>query len=350
VLLRLATGLDRGEFEVEAAGLRGRGAVADALRATGVPVHDVGLGAGLLRLLRERRFDVVHASLFHASLWARIATTLARPGPRPRPAIVCALHAIESRAPFRLLIDRATAGLVDRYVAVSEAVRRFAIGRGGLPARRVATVRNGVDLPPARPGPPPSPGEGPFVCVARLHRDKDHATLLRAWALVRARLGATTPALELAGDGPLRAPLEALAAALGLGAVVRFLGARGDVPAVLGRAAAFVLATRREGLGLAAIEAMAASLPVVAAGAGGIAEAVVQGETGLLVRPGAASALAAAVLALVADPDRARRLGEAGRRRAEREFSAPVMVRRYASLYRDVAGLAALRRSAILPA
>ena len=109
-----------------------------------------------------------------------------------------------------------------------------------------------------------------------------------------------------------------------------------DVPAFLGRTGVFVLPSRSEGLGLVAVEAMAAGRPVVASCTGGLPEVVVDGETGLLVEPEDPVALARAIRMLLADPDRAARMGAAGRQRVRERFSAERMARETAALYEEL--------------
>jgi len=170
------------------------------------------------------------------------------------------------------------------------------------------------------------------VClvVARLHEEKGHAVLWRALPDVLREV----PGLVVlcAGDGPHRPALEADVRRLGLGPAVRFLGQRSDVPALLSLSSLVVLPSLAESFGLAALEAMSLGRPVVASRAGGLPEVVADGETGLLADVGDAAGLAAAMRALLADPGRARVMGEAGRRRASM-FTGERMVRGYEAVY-----------------
>jgi glycosyltransferase involved in cell wall biosynthesis len=172
------------------------------------------------------------------------------------------------------------------------------------------------------------------VFVGRLSPEKDVATLLRATAIVVRR----EPSFRLliAGDGPCAAELRDLAGALGVRGRVEFLGEVRDVPGLLRRAGVFVLPSLSEGLALTVLEAMACGLPVVATKVGGTSEAVLEGETGLLVPAGDPRALADALLRVCRDATLARTLGAAGRARAHQHFDARVMVQRYESLYNEV--------------
>jgi glycosyltransferase involved in cell wall biosynthesis len=140
-----------------------------------------------------------------------------------------------------------------------------------------------------------------------------------------------------AGDGAERAALEAQRAALGLDARVRFLGRVDDVAELLAGADVCVMPSRHEGLGVAALEAMAAGVPVVASRVGGLPEAVVDGATGCLVAPDDASALADALGRLVADRDLRRALGAAGAARVRARFSMDAMAAGTLAVYRRLA-------------
>ncbi len=143
--------------------------------------------------------------------------------------------------------------------------------------------------------------------------------------------------LHVVGDGPLRGSAERLAGELGLGESVRFLGHREDVPELLAHAECALLASDYEGCPLSVVEAMAASVPVVATAAGGTAELVTPGRTGTLAPRGDADALAAALEDVLADPARAAELGAEGRRNAEADLSLERMVERLVGLYDELA-------------
>jgi glycosyltransferase involved in cell wall biosynthesis len=139
-----------------------------------------------------------------------------------------------------------------------------------------------------------------------------------------------------AGDGPHRAAFEHEAAERGLTHAVRFLGQRGDVPALIGLSRLVVLPSLAESFGFAALEGMALGRPVVASRAGGLPEVVADGETGLLVDVGDAPGLARALTALLRDPERAAQMGGRGRERA-RAFSCERMMRGYEAVYARIA-------------
>ncbi len=213
----------------------------------------------------------------------------------------------------------------DLFLAVSEALRQQAIAQG-FPAERTLAHYNGVDLHRFRPG---DAADGlKILHVGRLVEKKGTAVLLRAFASLRP--AHPEARLAIVGDGPLRAGLERLAAALGLGSSVAFLGARDPEEIAVQMRRATILAapslTARdgdsEGLPNVVVEAMASGLPVVATDHGGIREAVSDGENGFLVPEGAPEPLAERLAALLGDPALRARMGAAGRRIAEERFDA----------------------------
>jgi len=145
--------------------------------------------------------------------------------------------------------------------------------------------------------------------------------------------GVSDAVLWVAGDGPERSALEALVAELELGARVRFLGSRQDIPDLLAAADLLLMPSRSEGLGIAALEAMAAGLPVLGCRVGGLGQAVVDGRTGLLVPPEDIGALADALARLLADDPMRQRLGREGPVRIAEGFRAEQMVEAYEALY-----------------
>jgi glycosyltransferase involved in cell wall biosynthesis len=331
LLVEFGRHADRERFDLHFISLGHAGIVAEEIAAAGWPVAALGVPTGLhpglafrlARLLRRWGADVVHTHDERPHLYGTLAGRLAGVG-----RILHTRHGqgrnLSRRQ--RALVNLA-ASWVDRFVCVSHDSARLAV-RQGVPARKVCTVWNGIDLERfACTDPQP---DGPAVIVARLSPEKDHATLLRAAALVVRRDPSFR--LEVAGDGPCREDLHRLAGELGLAGRVRFLGQVRDVAALLARAGLFVLSSLSEGVSLTLLEAMAGGLPVVATRVGGNPE-VVADDTGLLVPPADPDALAAALLHLWQDSGERRRLGAAGRTRVERHFDIRRMVAAYERMY-----------------
>jgi glycosyltransferase involved in cell wall biosynthesis len=201
------------------------------------------------------------------------------------------------------------------------------LGRYG-PADDRASLRRALGLDPARRY---------IACVARFHPVKDHAMLLRAFAIVAARHPDAD--LLLAGDGKLRDDLAHQAAEAGIESRVHFLGIRRDVPELLRAVDIFALTSVSEAASLTVLEAMASHLPVVVTAVGGNPEMVRHESEGLLVPRGDHAACADALSRLLADPALARQLGDAGRRRVEERYQLSRTIEAYHRLYRKLCGL-----------
>jgi sugar transferase (PEP-CTERM/EpsH1 system associated) len=236
------------------------------------------------------------------------------------------------------------APFIDRYVAVSEDLQHWLTERAGIQAYKVAYIANGIDVAAfdVRHAASRSrrlladlapPGSVLIGNVARLDKVKDQASLLAAFALVRAEAGDTPCRLIIAGEGGQRTALQQQIDRLDLQQNVRLLGDRDDVAALLAECDVFVLSSIAEGMPVTLMEAMAAGLPVVATDVGGVASVVDDGVTGTLTPPSDPRALANALKSYVTDEILRRRHGAAGRARASAHFSLRAMVGGYVSLY-----------------
>ncbi|MCG6114769.1 MAG: glycosyltransferase family 4 protein [Mesorhizobium sp.] len=301
-----------------------------ARRLDGVlPIHaiacnglfDPGSVLAARRLISRHGLKLIHAHDAHALSTA----ILARIGTGAR-LVVSRRNAFAIKSGWKY---RAA----DAVVAVSSAAADELM-KAGVPANRITIVPDAVDLAELDAASPERSGLGPsetiVLCVAAFSAEKDHATLLRAWAEIE-KLHPEAQ-LHLAGSGRLEDELRRQAAALSLERV-RFLGWRNDVAALIKGADIVVLSSRAEGLGSSLCEAQAAGKAVVATSAGGIPEAVEDGETGLLSPPGDAQALAEHLKVLLADPDRRKSMGEAGRARARICFAPEAIAGAHAALY-----------------
>jgi glycosyltransferase involved in cell wall biosynthesis len=230
----------------------------------------------------------------------------------------------------QLLLTRLVAPRLDHVIAVTG--RQIApLSRLGYRRERIEVIANGVfnSAPPTaarREG-----GDFTVLCAARLEPEKGVDVFIRAVGAARR----SEPRIRglLAGDGPERGRLERLASGSG----VELLGVREDIAELMAAADAVALTSEAEALPMTVLEAMAAARPVIVTDIGGTAEAVVQGETGLLVPAGDTEAAARALLELASDRERARRMGEAGRARQRELFDGERMVERYE---RALAGVA----------
>lgn len=301
---------------------------------------DPTLVVRLTRRLRQLRPDIVHTHLIHADTHGPPSARLA--GVK---AVISTRHnddPFRRRFPIRGL-TRVLDGLTDHYVAISEWVRAYTVEREGVAPEKVTTIRYG--LPPAS-GPESLnglrdslsvPSDAPLVgVVARLVAQKGHIYLLEAFRRVLADLPAAR--LLVVGDGPLRAELEAQAAALGIEESVNFTGWRDDADRLIAALDVLAMPSLWEGFGLVALEAMARAKPIVATRVSALPEVVVDGPegTGWLVPPRDAEALAGALLEALRQPDAAQTHGQRGYQRLLDHFSPQRMADQTLAVYERV--------------
>ena len=293
------------------------------------PVQDVAGLFELTRLLRRERPQILHASSSKAGVLGRLAAMFARVPIRFFTVHGWAFSAY-SGVPGLLyrVADRLMAPLTTVTICVSEQELAAGLEAGACRRDRSVVIHNAVDVA----GAPRSRHDRAvprLIGVGRLKAPKDFLTLVRALAALPE---GSFEAL-IVGDGPDRAELEAEIRRLGLEERVELAGERDDVAELLAASDAFVLSSRSEGLPVSVLEAMAAELPVVASAVGGLAELVVDGETGILVPAEDETALAEALGRFIEQPELRRRLGAAGRARAEAQFDLDAFRRAHLELY-----------------
>jgi glycosyltransferase involved in cell wall biosynthesis len=242
--------------------------------------------------------------------------------------------------PRQRLLTRLVAPHVHRVIEVSER-QRAPLERLGYRSERIVTVPNGVfasdvnasaDRAVTRASLGLDDGDFAVLCVANLRPEKGVGAFVGAVARARER----APQLRgvIAGDGPER---ERLAQLVAQSEGVELLGSRGDVPDLIAACDAVSLLSEAEALPMSILEAMALGRPVVTSDVGGAGEAVVDGETGLVVPPGDAEAAANALAKLAGDPGTARSMGERGRSRQSEHFDGEAMVDGYWRAIQEVA-------------
>lgn len=308
------------------------------------PARDLRAVGALARIIRQFQPDLVSTHSSKAGLVGRLASR--------RAGVPCVFtahgwaFADGVREPGRsvwLAIERAAERLATRIICVSNSDRNLALNAGFDPARLV-TVHNGVvEEDPAFAARQPVRTNVParIVMVARFAPQKDHRTLIAAVAAIPGC------ELDLVGDGPLRAQMEALADRLGIRHRVRFHGHQANVAGLLAQASIFVLASRHEGFPLTTLEAMRAGLPTVVTDVGGAGEAVTDGVTGYLVPRGDVAALRHRLRILVEQPSLRRQMGDSARASYLQSFTFERMYETTLAVYRDAIG--APTRSRYLP-
>jgi glycosyltransferase involved in cell wall biosynthesis len=301
---------------------------------TAVPMRgalDLPAIRALRRLMRDEGVQIVNT---HSGRDTQLAGMAARSLLGGRPRIVRTRHlALPISSRFSYVT------LPDHVVTVSRFVGGY-LASAGVPAERISTVHTGIDLSRYQAAEGDgglreelklAPGTPLVGTVAILRRKKGHAELLEAVPAVLERFPAAH--FVFAGDGPQQQNLEQRIAELGLQRRVHLLGLRRDVVNILQSLDLFVLPTHQEALGTAFLEAAAMGVPAVGTRVDGVPEVVADGETGLLVPVNDSAAIAAAIVALLGDPERRRAMGEAARRRVRASYSREAMVTGMVALY-----------------
>jgi glycosyltransferase involved in cell wall biosynthesis len=330
--LELARRLDQSRFAVELWVQRQGGDLAPVARDYGLPVTYLSRAGwvdpqSLLELGRRlwaNPPDLLMLLTVIPNIWGRLLGRLAKV-----PVIVGNCRG--GAAPWRQH-EWVLWPLAHHILCNSQILKDYLVSRYGLPPARLTVVPNGVDTDFFMPGKNGRKEGSPvLLSVARLVPDKDHDTLLAAFG----RLAGEHPGAELwlVGNGPRLEVLEKKARDLGVAGQVKFLPATKDIRQLYRQADIFVLSSVNEALPNVILEAMATGLPVVATRVGGLPEAVVPEDTGLLVSPRDVPGLAAALGRLLDDPGTRRNLGRRGRERALEQFSFEAMVSRHEEVW-----------------
>lgn len=277
---------------------------------------------------RARRIQVIHT---HNPLVHHYGVAAARLAGTP--AVINTVHGISTleMPSWARVLYRACCGVTSRVVSVCRAVDSSLRTQFRLPAHRCAVIPNGIDFHELIQLPPRPPDSNfVFGTMARLVPVKDHASLLSAFASVKAKRPQCR--LEILGSGELESSLKNQAVQLGIDSSTNFRGWSSDISAFLRGVDAFVLSSKSEGLPLTVLEAMAAGRPVIATSVGGVPEIIEAGDCGWLCPPGDIAGLADAMLQAVDSP-RLRERGECGRKHAVQRYSEPEMVTSYEQLF-----------------
>jgi glycosyltransferase involved in cell wall biosynthesis len=342
-VLDLLRGLRR---ETDAAvGVGETGYFTDAVRKLGVPyyvlpnlVHpisplkDCRAVVDVAQLIRLLKPDVVHAHTSKAGVIGRLAARAAGV-----PSIFTAhtwCFAEGTSLKWRLLgvpAERLAGWLSTAIINVSDANRELALRYRVANPRKILIIWNGIPDTPHR-AEPDRDAIPTIAMVARCVDQKDQRLLLRTMAKLAGGVRAV-----FVGDGPRLSELQEEARKLGVAERVDFVGRRFDVAQILSKAHIFALPTHWEGLPLSILEAMRAGLPVVATDVGGVAEAVVEGQTGFLAARGDDGMFVRRIAELAANPALRRQMGNAGRLRYEASFTLEHMLRNTMTVFRMVA-------------
>lgn len=351
--LQLAAMLKRSsEYDVEVSTIKPGGILRASVESLGfreistyplTSFHDwnfVVQARRLARSLRAAQVEIIHTHDFYTNILGMAAGKLAGV-----PARIASRRDMgDLRTSAQNWLERRAYGFASCVVANCDAVKSNLISQG-VPANKIVRIYNSVDFSRVQVDPALSreevrarlglPSGGNQKCVTMVANFrlavKDHATLLRAFSLVRQTMPDTR--FALAGEGELQPKMEALARELGISASVQFIGRCERLAELLFASDICVLSSKSEGLPNVILEYMAASRPVVATDVGGVREAVIDGETGYIVRNGDSSSMADRIVALLRDPEKAADMGRRGRERALKQFSTDAHLESVRGLY-----------------
>lgn len=349
-LALLATHLPPERFEVAVCALTRGGYYEHILRAGGIPVDIIGKRfkwdpTALFRLARRiRQYEplIVHTWLFAGNCYGRLAARWAK-----APHVVASERCVDRwKRQYQFALDRRLARWTDSIVVNSQAVRAF-YEQVGIAAAKLRVIPNAIAPLPGEVVEAAgeretvlaelgiAPNQPTLGFIGRLWPQKRVQDLI--WATDVLRISGWQVNLLIIGEGPRRPALERFTRSLELNSLVHFLGHRKDTRRLLSAMDVVALPSTFEGMPNAALEAMQAGKPVVAARIAGMDEVVVDGSTGVLVEPKRPFAIAQAVHELLSDPAKRERMGRAGQSRVKELFSLDRMIGAYAQLFEELA-------------
>jgi glycosyltransferase involved in cell wall biosynthesis len=304
----------------------------------------------LVRLFRRKRYDIVHTHSSKPGILARVAARLAGTRAVVHHVQGFAFHEFSNRFTRTTfsLIEALGARLSDHVIFVNDEEREWAIAQGIVTAERCCTIFNGADLTTyslearamlreqARLRLGLGPSQGMIAYVGRLWEQKHPQMLVATLAELMEHHPELDPVLVIAGDGPMRDEVASAAEVCDIAERVHILGWRGDIPHVMAAADVLFLPSLWEGLPLTLVEAACMGTPAVATDIKGNREAIVAGETGLLVPPKDPVSAAAALAALLGSREATARMARAAAERGRRLYDTRDMTRRVEEIYLQI--------------
>ncbi|MBT3604753.1 MAG: glycosyltransferase family 4 protein [Candidatus Latescibacteria bacterium] len=319
-----------------------------SMRRSPHPLRDFEALRHLIRIMQKGNYDIVHTHTSKAGFLGRVAAKYCKIS-----TVIHSPHGTILEGYFSSLItqvyvylERITAPIAKCIICLTtREIDQYLDAKIGR-REQYTHIFNGIDIgafstvtqtrQDVRQSLGISPESVVCITVGRLVPVKGQSDLIDALPMVLEKHPDTH--LLIVGEGELRDPLVQQTQHLNLENHVHFLGWRNDIPNLLGASDIFALPSLNEGLGLVLIEAMAQHLPNIATLVGGVAEVVLQGETGLLVPAQSASKMAEALKDLIANPTKRKEMGEAGYQRALEHFSIQSTVAKTSDIYRQLIG------------
>lgn len=335
LMVDIALGLDRKIFESEVVCISSGGFWQKELEEADIPLTILNKKKGfslrallkLKKILKEKQPDIVHTHLFGADFYGRLAAKLAN-----IKVIISTEHNLNiSEGFFRKTAKKITNKFATRIIAVSEAVRAYAIQKEGADESKVKVIYNGIRLEKFlnEKGDYALGKTFKIGSIGRLSKQKGYEYLIEAIN----KLNDRKIVCQIASDGELKEQLNEKIALLGLGRQIELVGYKKNTPEFLNSLDLFVLSSRWEGLGIVILEAGAAGLPVIASDVDGIKEIIDDKEDGLLFTKGNSDELKEKIKYLLNNESERKRLGQALQRKIIEKFDIEKIVRQYEEVY-----------------
>jgi len=291
----------------------------------------------LFSYLRRLKPTIIHSFLFMANILARLAGYLTGV-----PIIISSIRVMGGGKRYFHYLERMTSFMVDHYITVSKNVKKYIVDKSKISVNKISVIYNGVKvrdrnslkLQNVKLPFDIKPEDKILITVGRLHKQKGHYYLIHA--ILKVGKEVSNIKLLIIGEGEEENNLKNLTESLDLTDKVIFMGVRFDVESIISTAKLFVLPSLWEGMPNVLLEAMAAEKPVVATEVGGVAELVINGETGLLVPSRDSGALASAIIDLLQNDLKAKRMGRNGRIRVEKKFNISKTLKETENLYQKL--------------
>ncbi len=323
-----------------------RGKLANEIESLGIKIYDFQVKSKfdfsvfikLYFLLKKEKPQILHTHLFHATILGRIVGVLAG-----IPVIISTQHYSSGfHGRIGMVLEKITSHFAHRIIAVSNSAKEFCVNQEGILAKKIQVIYNGIEVNTALEKKENLDLKKKFGlngniivgCVGRFVKIKGYEYLLYA----APEIVKYFPDVKfiLLGYGPLKYKLKKLADALSISDRVVFLGPDIEVNDILSILDVYVLPSLSEGLSITLLEAMSIGIPVIATAAGGNSEVIIHDESGILISPRDYKALAGAVINLIGNNEKAKRLGNNGRLRVVELFNIKENVRKTELLYEEL--------------
>jgi len=327
--------LEQDNFQHVFCCLNKKGHFGEELEKKGIKFYELhkkkGLGLNLIpkirRIIKKEKPDIIHThntDPFQLGTLASLGLNVIR------------VHTdhnsfANNESKKALFLNNILSNFTDKIICVTNSVKKDLIRKAKIDPKKLTVIYNGSDLTQFNNKVKKEEfGKNTIGIVARLSREKDIFTLIKAFKIINKKISSN---LLIVGDGPLRNKLEEFVRGI---KNIQFLGMRTDIPKLMSSFDVYVLSSLTEGNSQTIREAMACSKPVVATNVGGNPELIVHGETGLLVPKKDFVKMAEAIIRLLKDNKLREKMGKAGRKRVEKYFTIQQQARNYERLYKEL--------------